>query len=741
METSRLLTLAGMGGIGKTRLALQAAHAVRRAFPDGVWLVDVATVHNEEGLADQVAAALWLKDRTARPIGEQVAEHVAARSLLIVMDNCEHVVDACATLLDGLLRRAPGLRVLATSRQPLGIPGEQVFVVPPLRAPDPNQEQPLETMVQYDSVALLVERAGAVQPGFTLDAGNREAAAQVCARLDGLPLAIELAAARLRSLSLQQVADRLDDRFRFLTRGSTVALSRQRDLRALIDHSYELCGERERLLWGRLSVFPGEFDLDAVEGVCAGDGLDRDQVVDALDDLVAKSIVTVRPDHPRVRYRLLETIRLYGHDLLVQVGRDREMHRRHRDYHLALAVAECASWCGPGQNAALERLRLEHDNYVAALDWSLSDAREAETALVLVSALRCHWFFGGFLAIGRRRLDHALDLATEPTAARGTALWVAAWVTLVQGDQEAAVKRLDECESLATGLGDDHLLAYVLVMRGTVAVLRAQTEEAVRLLDAGARGMRGAGDDQGVLLGLFQLGMALSHSGDSARALAACEEAIRISDDKGEAWGRAQALWTMAMDHWRRGDPQQVAADLLHEAMALTPEVDGPLHAIGAETLAGLALSTGRHTEAARMLGRAAAVRQVMGSGAEAFAGRADCPAREYRSIAEHALGAEAFQQAFDEGWTSPVVSGSVRSDALDLQAPRRGVSPTRLTPREAQVALLIAKGMTNKEIAASLVVSPRTVDGHVERLFGKIGVKSRAQIAVWAAEQGAGRL
>jgi predicted ATPase/DNA-binding CsgD family transcriptional regulator len=739
MGASRLLTLTGVGGVGKTRLALHAAATIRRAFPDGVWLADLATLEHGDGLADLVAASLRIKERSARPVQEQLVDHVAGRSLLIVMDNCEHLIGATATLVDCLLRQAPGLRVLATSRQALGIAGERVLTVPPLRIPDPAHMPSVETMAKYDAVALLIERAAAVQPAFALHSGNREATARLCAQLDGLPLAIELAATRLRSLSLQQVADRLDNRFRLLTCGSPAALSRQQTLRALIDRSYELCSEQERVLWARLSVFPGDFDLEAVEGICSDQGLEHEVIVDVLDGLVAKSIVTARPEYPQARYRLLETIRQYGRELLTLEGQEQALRRRHRDYYTGVAVTACEAWCGPTQAADLARLRLERDNLSAALDWSAAEPGEAEAGLVLASALRYHWAVGGFLSAGRNRLDQALDLTTDPTTNRGTALWVAAWIALLQGDQDAASKRLDECESVATALGDDHLLAYALVLRGTAAFFRAQLDEALRLFDLSIRNMHRAGDTQGIIVGLFQTGLALTHCGDHAQAVAACEEAIRISESKGEAWGRAQAMWVMGFDHWLRGDPQRAAADLLNDAMTLTPEVDGPLHAWGMELVACIAASAERFTEAAGLLGRAASLWRTMGTTARTFDSQTARRFLQCRTATEQALGREAFQQAFNEGWANPTLPSS-----LPRHQPGRPVADAartaRVTTRELQVARLIVKGMTNKEIAASLVLSPRTIDGHVERLLAKIGAKTRTQIAVWAAEHDTGR-
>ncbi|MPY46091.1 AAA family ATPase, partial [Streptomyces phyllanthi] len=358
LGAARLLTLTGVGGVGKTRLALEAAAAARKGFADGVWLVDLAPVRDPSAVAGATATALGVPDLGARPVLDQLTGHLARRRALIVLDNCEHLVDACAELAETLLSGAPELRVLATSRRTLGIAGEHVFTVPPLSVPD-------------EAVELLLDRASAIRPEFRVTGTNRDAVTRLCARLDGLPLAIELAASRLRTLTVEQLADRVEDRFALLTGGSRTARPRQRTLRALIDWSYELCGPAERLLWNRLSVFAGGFDLDAAEGVCSGDGVPRHEVLDLLDRLVAQSVVLTTEHEGTARYRMLETIRQYGRERLAEYGADEERRllRRHRDHFLSLAEHLAADWYGPGQEEALARLRTEHGNLRVALEY------------------------------------------------------------------------------------------------------------------------------------------------------------------------------------------------------------------------------------------------------------------------------------------------------------------------------------------------------------------------------------
>lgn len=737
MEGSRLLTLTGPGGVGKTRLAIQAGLRARRGFPDGVWLVDLAAVEDATRLADAVAATVGVKDQSARLAGQQLADYLENRCLLMLLDNCEHLVAACAGLVDSMLRRAPALRVLATSRQPLGLPGEQVLAVDPLPVPAAGRTPPAEALVRYDAVALFTDRAAAVQPGFRVHEGNRETVARLCARLDGLPLAIELAATRLRSLSVEQVDGRLDDRFRLLTGGSPAALSRQQTLRALMDWSYDLCTGQERQLWAALSVFPAEFDLDAVEGICAGPGtgIEPGTVLDLLDGLVAKSVVSARTVSPRARYRLLETVRQYGREILAGSSLERELRRRHRDYYLDLAVHACQAWCGPGQSENLTRLDLERDNLDSALDWSLAEPGESAAALIMASALRYHWTLGGYLAAGRRRLEQVLHAAGGSTPGRGDALWVAAWVALLQGDGATAMDWLRQCAEIAGSHHDDHLHAYVLVLTGTRDLFSDDPAAAARHFAAGIDLMRKQDDYAAVLWGMFQHIVALTQCGDSKSAQSVSAEAIQIAEERRETWARSEAIWACGFDRWVAGDPDGTAAGLVREAIELTPNANHVSTVLGVELLAWIAASKSRYDEAARLLGAAHAIWNSLGTTIAAFGPIFSRYSERCRADATAALGEARFRKLAEEGsLRRPGTLHPARS-APAPQAPSRSADAETLTRREREVGRLIAMGLTNKAIAARLVLSPRTVDGHVERLFAKIGVTTRAQAAVWMAE------
>jgi predicted ATPase/DNA-binding CsgD family transcriptional regulator len=728
METSRLLTLTGPGGVGKTRLAVQAGKLAHRAFRDGVWLVDLAALEEPDRLADAVAATLGVTDQSTRSAKEQLADHLADRSLLVVLDNCEHLLDACARLVDHLLHRAPDLRILATSRQSLGIEGERLLTVPPLSVPGPDAHLSTKRTTDYEAVALFVDRATALQPGFTVDDENREAVVRLCSRLDGLPLAIELAAGRLRALSVGEVADRLDDRFALLTRGSRAALSRQQTLRALIDWSADLCTEQERALWARLSVFPADFDLAAAEEICSGDGLEPAGLINILDGLVAKSIVNAQPRARRSRYWLLETIRHYGRELPAAGPDEQEMRRRHCRHYLRKAEESCASWPGPGQDSILARLREEHANFSAALDWTLSEPGETENALRLAAALRYHWILGGFLATGRRRLDQVLAADARPTRARGDALWVSAWIALLQGDRHAAAARLDECAAIATHLADRHLAGYVALLHGTLALFADDLREAVRDFDKGISIMERNDDIAAAMWGQFQLSVALSHLGEHARADSVCQQAISTAESRGETWARSEAMWARGFDRWLSGDQDGSAVSLVTTAIDITPNANQVSTVLGLELLAWIAASQGRFDDSARLLGSAEALWHALGTAMEAFGPVFERHSVDCRTAVLSALGPVSFENLLAQGRSR---GAELHERAAEESTADVG-NEVALTRREREVAELIGQGLTNKAIAKALVVSPRTVDGHLERLFAKLGVGNRSQVAVW---------
>ena len=501
----RLVTLTGAGGIGKTRLALQAAADLVDQFPDGVWLVDLAPLADPMLVPQAIATAVGVREQPEHPLLQTLEDFLRSRHLLLVLDNCEHLVAACAALADRLLRACPRLRILATSREPLGIAGETAWRVPPLTSPDPEHLPSLASLAQYEAVRLLLDRADLAAPSLALTQRNAAAVAQVCQQLDGLPLALELAAARVKVLSFEQLAARLGDRFRLLTGGSRSALPRQQTLRALVDWSYDLLTAPEQVLFRRLAVFAGGCTLEATEAVCAGDGIEPGEVLEHLARLVDKSLVVAEPSAAgEVRYRLPETIRQYSSDKLAQAGEGATLRGRHRDWCLALAERTGQEVLDPQRLMSLER---EYDNLRSALRWSV-DSGEAEAGLRLATSLCDFWQVRGYSSEGCAWLAEllALPAAATATTARARALEWAGRLAYLQGDDldrqrivmsllalgHAALRRRDALrarllfnESLGLARDAADHLAVALGLEGLAGVtVEAEPERAVRLAGA-----------------------------------------------------------------------------------------------------------------------------------------------------------------------------------------------------------------------------------------------------------------
>jgi predicted ATPase len=452
---SRMVTLTGIGGVGKTRLALRAAAELRRAFRDGVWLVQLDQLRDQALVAQAVAGVLGLQDRAGYASAATLADYLAGRQLLLVLDNCEHLVDAAAKLADLLLRAAPGLRVLTTSRESLNMTAETVLAVPPLRAPEAGRWLTLAELARFPAVSLFTERAAQVVAGFTLTEANMAAVAGICRQLEGLPLAIELAAAWLPVLSPEQIDTRLGDRLGLLTRGGRTLPARQQTLRASIEWSYELCGQAERLLWARLSVFAGGFELDAAEGICTDHRLAAEDVLELLAALAGKSVLIAAHGEGVARYRLPETLREYGQERLQESGEYTALRRRHRDWHEELARRVDIDWLSPQIAELTARLFREHANVQAAQDFCQTEPGEAEAGLRIAVHV---WFFfcwiSGYVSEGQYRLGHVLAQAREPTGWRAQGLLLASFLAAVSGERDAVQPLLEQGTSLAGQLND-----------------------------------------------------------------------------------------------------------------------------------------------------------------------------------------------------------------------------------------------------------------------------------------------
>jgi predicted ATPase/DNA-binding CsgD family transcriptional regulator len=737
MTESRLVTLTGPGGVGKTRLAVELAERSRRAFRDGVWVVELASVEEEGSLVSTVLSALSVPDQSTRPALDKLVEFLSERQILVVLDNCEHLVEAAAGLTAVLLQHAPGLRVLATSREPLGIAGERICLIPPLATPSPFESHSAAALDQYEAVNLLVDRARAIVADFAITDENSDAVVQLCSRLDGIPLAIELAAARLRSLSVTQIVERLDRRFQLLTGGDRAGRPRQKTLRALIDWSCQLCTPAEQLLWARLSVFPGSFDLESAESVCGFGDLDPVQILELLDRLVAKSIVSTERSGEQIRYRQLMTMREYGAELLA--GHDdgySTLKRRQRDHYVHRAADMVAGWCGPGQSAALGAMRNDHANLLSVLEWSLNTPGELRAAAELASLLRYHWIAGGFLRDGRRWLDRILEQSDEQSLERGTAYWVAAWVSLIQGDRDTADRYLKECQKAAGVLDDPVLAAQASHWRAFYLFFVGNLRESIELYKFAIAAHRKAGDTVSVLTGLFQLALAQTYSGDTDQAVRTCEESLELSRRHGERWSHAYTLWALALCRWHMGENAQ-ARKAAMEALEIQREFkDDMCTALTIELLSWIAASESRFETAAELANASSDIWAGLGTKTEALG-----PHLQADSVhsAETIRSHMSSQRLADLTGQQPrLTKEEAIAKALGVTSlvasPEAARSP--LTPKQGEIARLVAEGLSNRAIAQTLVLSPRTVEGHVENILSKLGFVARTQIAAWVAQQ-----
>jgi non-specific serine/threonine protein kinase len=728
--------------VGKTRLALRVARQLQRAFPDGVWLVELGTLQDESLVGRTVAEVLGLPEYSSREPVAVLRDFLANKQLLLVLDNCEHLLEASASLAAGLLPAAPGLRVLATSREPLGIGGEQEFPVSPLSLPR-VESAPVDGVAarRFEALALFEERASAVLPGFALTSDNEQMVARLCQGLDGLPLAIELAAVRIRTLSVQQILARLEDRFRLLTAGNRAAPARHQTLRAAVEWSFDLCSELERTLWARLSVFAGEFDLDAAEAVCAGGSLTARDVLDGVTGLVDKSILLRGQDGTRARYRMLDTIRSYGRERLDGSADALEIRHRFRDYYLWLAEQAEADWFGPRQPEWLDRVGAEQPNVWAALDFCLTEPGEARSGLRMAGAL--WWYWIGRVRDGRHWLDRALALDTEPSRERAKALWVDGWITINQGDLPLALPVLEECADLAQRLDDRTALAYATQWTGRLKTLQNRLTDALGLLQKALDWHREAGDLNSVnILAMYHLAWTAGLLGDTERAIALCDECVAICEASGERWTRSWALWYLGFIRWRQGQLEQASTHALESLQLKHPLRDQLGIPFCVELLAWVATTRGNGEHAAVLFGISETLWQAIGGSplfdsAQLLDRREECRAR-----ASEILGQRAFEVAAQRGRQLTFDEAIAYALGEDRLAPAPS-KPSRqqLTRREREVAELVAQGHSNKEIAANLVIAQRTAESHVEHILTKLGFASRTQIAMWMADQRNGKV
>jgi non-specific serine/threonine protein kinase len=826
LPSARLVTLTGTGGVGKTRLGhevaarmLAPAESGEPAFPGGVWIVELASLTEPTQVPQAVAAVLDVREEADCSLMASVAAALRPERLLLVLDNCEHLVDACASIADMLLRTCPDLAILATSRQALGIAGETTFCVPSLSlssrwdtlttsAQSPEaacqpeasagaMPKPVELAMPSEAVRLFVERARAVVPSFALTERNVSAVELICRRLDGLPLAIELAAARVAVLTPDQIEARLDDRFRLLSGGSRTALPRYRTLRALIDWSHDLLDEQERALLRRLAVFAGGWTLEAAESVCSGDGLEPDEILDLLSGLVAKSLVTTTESADEVRYGFLELVRAYVGEKLTESGEEATLRERHCAWYLALTEQAEPCLTGAFTVSWLDRLERERENLRAVLTWCV-DRGDAEAGLRLSGALTRFWLVRGSQRETRGTLAELLALTPAASAsavsltARTKALFAAGRLDLHQEDRVSAESRYQEALIASRELGDRrgeatalYSIGHVARVRGDYGAARGRFEESRQIFAA-------LGDRYWLAQVQHELGVVAFYEGDLGTARAHYEACLTVYKALGDEPGIVSALDDLGEVAFQQGDLVK-ARTLLRTALEMARRIDDKTRiAMVLVTLAGMAAVEGKPTRAVRLAAAASGLNdradRRRSPAWHAMVARWLAPAyKALRPDDVAAIEAAGRVMALDEAieyalaFDAPVAVGIVSdgpsierpavAPVVEISAPKaRELKPavrggsrlvprladasaasgagrdtsampwravSELTSREREVAALVAQGMTNRQIAAELVITEGTAANHVKHILARLVLDSRVQIAGWAIENG----
>jgi non-specific serine/threonine protein kinase len=746
-EAVPLLTLTGPGGVGKTRLALAVAHEVAAAFGDGVVFVDLSPIRDPALVLSAIAQTLGVREVRDRPLAVALATFLKRRQALLVLDNCEQVLEA-APEAGALLAACPAVQILATSRAPLRVRGETLLPVPPLALPDPAKALPLDALAQTEAVALFAQRAHAGDPGFALTEQNAAVVAEVCRRLDGLPLAIELAAARLRVLSPEALLALLSDRLRLLTGGSRDVSARQRTLRATIAWSYDLLSPDQQALFRRLAVFIGGFDLDAAAAAVV-DG-DLVELVDGLEQVVAQSLLQreVRPEGG-VRFAMLETIREFALERLRDRGEADAARRAHAAHFLDLAERAEAGIYGPAMRRWLDRLETDWANLLAALGF-FADAGDAIGELRLASMMSEYWAYRGHVPEGIAALLRALGRVRDaPPAVLARGLVELAFLLLLTGDYERAL------ESSAAGLlparedGDPYRLAQALFVRSlAVGYGAGRWDEAITLLEE-ARVLAGSLDDPALVQAfvLWQLGIALLQKGERERGVALLEEVLALQLETGRHMEAGAVLASLGRLDREAGDGAR-AARRYGESLRLQRESSSVTHLGGTIAhLAVLAADHGRADSAARLLGVVRAIQERTGAGT--------LDEEQTESTARATLGDERFAAAVAAGRSLPltdaidealavadelaaVLAGGEAPPAPSARSsPATSGPPYGLSRREREILALFGQRLSDKEIAEVLFISPRTVMAHATHIFNKLGVANRRAAAAVAARHG----
>jgi non-specific serine/threonine protein kinase len=654
LATNRLVTLMGAGGAGKTRLALQVAGQLGEEFPEGIWMVELASLSDPGLVTPTVAHTLSQKEQPGKPLIETLIEYLASKNMLLVLDNAEHLLDACVQFVDPALRRSTRLTILVTSRERLGMAGELTFRVPSLTVPAMNETPTLDTAIGYEAVRLFADRARLIQPTFAITAENAAAVASICHRLDGIPLAIELAAPRLRSMTIDELSQRLDQRFALLTDGSRAALPRHRTLRSMIDWSYDLLNEAEQASLRRVSVFAGGWTLARAEAICSGDGIEPTAVIELLASLVDKSLVLAEDRDGATRYRMLETVRQYAHDRLRESGEQAQWQGRHLASFLALAEELFDAPIGTKWRSLIEEVARELDNMRAALAWCV--AAKLVDGLRLAVALHRFWSIRArYLTEGREWLEKLLDaMPNEETGARyrARALFAIGRGAAMQGDYPLAAARYRQSVGICREINERRGEAYGLSGLASVATSQARWADAESLLGECTRLARSV-DDRGLLLtNLGNLAVVVHARGDALGAFKVLDEAsiiARDAADQPEVGG--SILGALSRERGRIACKEGMlvlARQSLLESLTIVERLTSTVLTVGTlETFAELALAEHAPARAARIWGSTEHPREELDAPIP-FAERADY--QKGVAAARAALGDEAFERAWAEG-------------------------------------------------------------------------------------------
>lgn len=746
----RLVTLTGPGGVGKTRLALRVAETLAPEFATGVAFVDLSPVRDPALVLAAIARALGVREEGDRPLWEHLAVSLGEQDILLVLDNLEQVA-AAAPEIATLIASCPDLRVLATSRAGLRITAEQEFPVSPLALPNPNRLPPLPQLEANDAVALFVQRSRAVRPSFVMTETNAADIATICTLLDGLPLAIELAAARSKILSPPALLARLSNRLQVLTGGPRDLPARQRTMREACAWSYGLLTPQEQALFRRLSVFAGGFDLEAAEAVSRGnpdasastDPLDTPlDILDGLSSLVDKSLLRQREQAGgEARLGMLETLREFGLERLEEAGEEAEARDAHLAHYLALANRAEPELTGPQQVIWLDRLERDHHNLRGALDWALQGGR-LEEGLCLAGALLRYWEHHSHYAQERRWLEHALARSAGlPAGVRAKALHAEGVLSFLQGDHVRAREALGEAVALYREAGSDYGAAFALNRLGTLALHAGDHGRAEACFQEAEGLIRAVGDQDGIAAVLGQRGYAALLQGDPDRAVSRLQESLALYRELESKLGSGRVLIHLGRALAEQGEDGQ-ALPLLREALDLVQKAGNRWYlAEGLEAMATVAARLGDGERSARLWGSAEALREAIGAPIPP----ADLTRyQEGLAALRSRLGETAFGAAWKSGRSLELDEAITEATAVSEVAPLPAAlgkhvpaATSDLTPREVEVLRLLAEGSTNAEIAATLFISPRTASTHVANILGKLSLTSRSAAAAFAHRQG----